>query len=128
MAARDTSFWETIGMRKVRVADGASRWELDVDDRHLNRGGITHGGAVATLADTAIGSAVGSVRRDGERWHTAVDLTIVFLEMSRAGDTLVADGEVIRRGGRMAYGECVITAGDRTVARAHSSYVIFKER
>lgn len=122
------SFWQTIGMRRVHVAGGRSHWELDVDERHLNRGGITHGGAIATLADTAIGSAVATVRADDETWHAAVDLTLVFLEPSRAGDTVIAEGEVVRRGGRMAYGECRVRVGDRLVARAHSSYVIFKAR
>ncbi len=124
----NASFARRIGMVPVSAADGRSEWTIDIDDTHMNRGGICHGGVIATVADTAIGSAVNTVRTDAESWQATVDLTVIFLEAIRQGDHLVATGNVVRRGSKMAYGEAELHCGDKLVARAHSSYVIFKKR
>jgi acyl-CoA thioesterase len=114
-------------MQFVDAGAGVARWRLVADERHRNRGGVVHGGAIATLIDTVIGNAVGTVRREGEIWQVAVDLTVVFLERAQLGQTLIGEGQVVRRGRRMAYGEATVTCGDVLIARGHSSYVIFRD-
>ncbi|MBP5366055.1 MAG: PaaI family thioesterase [Bacteroidales bacterium] len=43
-----------------RVSDGEAEAHLDVDDRHLNANGTCQGGAIFTLADTAMAAAANS--------------------------------------------------------------------
>ncbi len=58
---------------------GAVCW-LDLDDRHLNRQGILHGGLAATLLDSAMG-ATGSLTVDATGRHpfTTLSLTVNYL-------------------------------------------------
>lgn len=47
-----------LGYRLVEWADDHAVIELDIKDYHRNRGGILHGGVLATLLDTVSGYAV----------------------------------------------------------------------
>ena len=75
-----------------------------------------HGGAILSLADAAISIAILTVLEDGEALAT-VELSHQFIAPVGRND-LVACGEVTKKGRRIAFGRCEITAGDRTVAAA----------
>lgn len=72
---------------------GAVCW-LDLDDRHLNRQGILHGGLAATLLDSAMG-ATGSLTVDATGRHpfTTLSLTVSYLAPGLPG-RVTATGRV----------------------------------
>lgn len=53
---RNESFASLLGIRVLKVDASSAVLEMVVDDRHLNANRITHGGAVFTLADSALGA------------------------------------------------------------------------
>ncbi|MFC0199890.1 PaaI family thioesterase [Paracoccus rhizosphaerae] len=70
----------------VGQGDGIARCRLRLDDRHLNRQGILHGGLAATLLDSAMG-ATGSLTVDASGRHpfTTLSLTVNYLASGRPG-------------------------------------------
>ena len=72
---------------------GAVCW-LDLEDRHLNRQGILHGGLAATLLDSAMG-ATGSLTVDATGRHpfTTLSLTVNYLAPGHPG-RVTATGRV----------------------------------
>lgn len=92
---------------------------------HLNINGIVHGGVYATALDTAMGGAVVSDLADGETTATT-SLYVEFLRPARAGQELVARGEILRRGRHIAFVEGKLDDGaGNQFAQAHGTWYIW---
>ena len=69
----------------ARVADDEFRMYLDIQDHHLNQGGVVHGGVSMTLADNAMGMA--SYMITGRPVGT-IEFSSKFLAAAKAGGPL----------------------------------------
>lgn len=80
-------FAATVGIEILDIRKGYSRAQLLIEEKHLNAGGRTQGGALFTLADLALGAAANS------QGQLAFSLTanITFLRSSGIGDLLTAE-------------------------------------
>lgn len=90
-----------LGLRGEGAGAGWAAIGLDIDDRHMNRNGIAHGGVIATLLDSASGLACifddnGAVMRT----VVTVSLTTNFLRPVTSG-RLTATARV--RAGRRTF-------------------------
>jgi acyl-CoA thioesterase len=91
---------------------------LDADDRHLNPHGTVHGGAIATLCDSAMGAAVAT---DGVRPVT-IEMKVTYLEPVEPG-RVVATARVRRRGSRITIVEADVADGSgKDVAHAIATF------
>ena len=96
-----------------------------VEARHLNINAVVHGGVYATILDTAMGGAVVSILRDGEVTATT-SLYIEFLRPAQEGQTLRAEGRLVRRGRHLAFVEGKLTDGDGVLlSQAHGTWYIW---
>ena len=89
----------------------------------MNGLGIVHGGATATLLDTAATAAAWATpdARPTTR-GTTVALTINYIGAGRGGD-LIAEGRVVSRGGTLTIVDVLAhDAGGRLVAKAQATY------
>ena len=77
-----------LGAHVEEADDGSARIAFEVRDEHLNPAGTLHGGVLATLVDTAMGTAVRSATDDGDVPATS-QLTVTYLRPGRPG---AADG------------------------------------
>lgn len=118
------SFVELVGPLFLREADGVIG--LRVEDRHLNHAGTAMGGLLATLVDVAFGRAVRAAA-DGEAAVATVSLTTDYLRPGEAGAWLEARTEIDRLGGRLAFGDCSVRAGDEEVVRARAVFAVRSE-
>ncbi len=91
------AFREELGIEIVERGDGRARLTMKAQERHLNDGGIVHGGSIATLADCAMGSALASTLDDEQ--PVTVEAKINYLEPGQQG-VLVATAAVRRKGKR----------------------------
>jgi uncharacterized protein (TIGR00369 family) len=86
-------------------------------------GDVVHGGAIATLADTAVMAAAWADDAVPEALAGAtVSLTVNFVSAARACD-LTAEGQVVRRGRSLSF--CAVTVtdpGGAVVATAMGTY------
>ncbi|WP_433198395.1 PaaI family thioesterase [Nocardia sp. CA-107356] len=77
----------TLGFSLVAVGEGAAAFEGDPGEHLLNPMGTVHGGFVATLLDSALGSAIATVLPRG-RAYTTMQLNVhmvrpIFAHTSR---------------------------------------------
>lgn len=101
-----------LGMQVHAAGTGTVTVTMAVTDRMTNGFGITHGGYVFLLADTAFAYAANA--RGGTT--VAAGATIEFIEASRAGEVLTAVAEERLRRGRAGLYDVRVTCGDRIVA------------
>ena len=117
----DQEFTSYVGARVQEAAGGRAVVTLDAGDHHANRHGTVHGGAVATLVDTAMGAAVYS-KFDGEEAPVTIEMKVTYLEPARVG-RLTATAEVRRAGKRITIVETeVLDADDTMVAHGIGTF------
>lgn len=89
-----------LGIRFEHAARGTASLSMDARPELERFGGIIHGGALASLVDTASAFAVLSTLAAGEETVT-VDLTLHYLRPATEGK-LTAHARVLRAGRRLA--------------------------
>jgi uncharacterized protein (TIGR00369 family) len=92
-----TGFRELLGIEVEDADEGEARLKLNARAEHLNPAGSVHGGAIATLVDTAMGEAVAT--DSGDRVPATVEIKINYLEPAKPG-ILVATARTRRPGKR----------------------------
>jgi uncharacterized protein (TIGR00369 family) len=119
-----TAYGQHLGMEILEAFEGNASIRMPLSDVICNRRGVAHGGAVASLLDSALGAAVISAIKPQE-WCGTLQISVQYNDPARHGP-LVATGRVVRRGRRVAFadGEVVDSRGV-TVARAHGTWTIW---
>ena len=110
------------GLELGEVNPGEVSIHLEVRDELLQNRGVVHGGAVASLIDTAAAFAVLTRLEINER-VTTTDLTIHYLRPVRAG-RLTARARIVRGGRRLFVLSVEVTSNQEIlVATAVTSYI-----
>src|SRR5216683_2458739 len=111
-----------IGLELGEMKPGEATLHLDIRDELKQNQGVVHGGAVASLIDTAAAFAVLTHLEINER-VTTTDLTIHYLRLANSG-RLTALARIVR-GGRRLFVLSVEVTNDQQilVATAVTSYV-----
>lgn len=104
------------------AVDDASRYGFTVDEPKLNGRGLLHAGAVSTIADVAIGHALGALASDGARYVT-IGLELHFLGVGRPGDWIDVVVEPVKIGRRLAVGTAAFTNAGKPVAHATGTFM-----
>ena len=121
----DTPYYRLLGMELEALEEGYARITMPVDEKLLQMYGSIHGGAVASLADSAVGAALISVLAEDEKAIT-IDLKLNFVSAVAEG-TLIAEARLFHRGRRTAAGDVEIRNGEgRLVAKGISTLVPLK--
>lgn len=111
-----------LGIEMLEYGDGIARCSIQLQPQHLNTGGRVHGGVLTSLADTASGVAVRSIRPDGKLTATT-DLSISFIRPPK-GEELLAIAEVIHAGRQLYRVEVDIMSADKLVARSSATFML----
>jgi uncharacterized protein (TIGR00369 family) len=118
---------EDLGLRPVGFREDEYRVELDVEPRHLNIGGIVHGGVLCSLLDTAMARSYFMAAGGRTLSAATLEMKVNFLGSCRGG-RLVAFGRVVNQTRRTAYVEGRVEDEEgRAVARASATMMIFAE-
>ena len=88
-----------LGLELGEMKPGEAKLHLDMRDELKQNRGVAHGGAVASLIDTAAAFAVVTRLNSGER-VTTTDLTIHYLRPITSG-RLTATARIVRGGRRL---------------------------
>lgn len=112
-----------LGIELVEIDDGRARLRLPFRDEVVTIGTVVHGGAIATLVDTAAMAAAWAGAEVPDRLRgSTVGLTISYLAPADGVD-VTASAEVVRRGRRLATVRVDATTDDGTlVATALVTY------
>ena len=116
-----------LGTKVVVKETGNATVVLDLAPHHLNRRGVTHGGVITSLLDSALGAAVIS-SIPAEWWCATTSLSTQFLEGAGQG-RLTATGRVLRRGRRVAFAEGEVRdERQRVIATATGTWHLWAHR
>lgn len=122
----DIPYVRLLGIDFVGAGPGTATFALEVRRELMRQGGLMHGGAVASLIDTAAAFAVMTLLPAG-RHTVTVDLTIHYLRPALQG-RLQATARVLRAGRRVA--TVSVEAADQSgklTATATTTYLIMEE-
>lgn len=124
---RPSGFNAYVGpMRFAPAGEGLWYAALDLDERHMNMGGVCHGGVYMTLADVAMGA--GAYEAGGRHPCATIDFQAHFLAAAKHGQVLLATARLNRRVAGLAFMECELTAGGRTCLRASGIWKFLSSR
>ncbi len=116
-----TPFIQLIGMEFVDLKDGEATIKLKMRDKLRQPHGLLHGGATASVIDTAMAFAVATKLAEGEKAST-VDLTVHYLRPVITGE-IVCTATVVRGGRRLlTISAEVLNNEGKLIATALSTY------
>ena len=119
---------KTMGIEITEFSEGSCVVECTVGERHLNMGGVAHGGVHATMLDTAMGGTLVSILAK-EEWCATAQIDISYLNAVNKGDHLIATAEVVRRGRNLAHLEgTLVDSEGRKVATAKGTWAVWETR
>jgi uncharacterized protein (TIGR00369 family) len=115
-------FAKLVGIEVDSVEPGHAVLSMKLRDDLMRNNGIAHGGAIATLIDSAMAIAIMAMIEENERTVT-VDLTIHYLRPLSEG-TAKASARVVRAGKRVITVSAELFGGDgKLSATAISTYL-----
>lgn len=122
-AFEDAPYPRLLGIREELRERGRAVVSMEVDPGvHMNAMGVVHGGAIASLVDSAAGRAVASMVGGNARMAT-VELKVNYL-MPSSGGTIRAEGRVVHMGTRIAVVEVDVSQDGSLIAKALATYYV----
>ena len=121
--ANGCPYFNHLAMHIVRLDSGIADVEMDLDRFHLQAFGYVHGGAIASLIDTA---AFWSVYCDLREGHgiTSVDINVTYLAACQAGK-LLAKGRMMKLGAKLGYADAsVVDQRGKLIAHGTSTIIV----
>lgn len=113
---------ETLGIVLDLLEPGKSTMRMPVTTAILNEGGAVHGGAIASLCDTAFHLAQISLYGP-DRPAVTVDLNCTFLNAAMPPHDVIARAQVIKAGRSLVFGEVSVYCNDRIVAHCTLNFM-----
>ncbi len=102
---KSVPYYKTLGLDLQDIGDGRADFEL-VIRKELTQNGMVHGGALASLIDSACAcAAVSAIFPNG--YVTSIDLQVSYLKPVSKG-TLTAKAECIKSGKNICFCEAKI--------------------
>jgi uncharacterized protein (TIGR00369 family) len=121
-ALNSVPFARLLGLQVELVEPGRAVMSLPIRDELKQNHGVVHGGAIASLIDSAMAFAIIPVLAENEH-TTTVDLTIHYLRPLTEGKA-TATARVVRAGRRViAVSAEVVDQNGRLAASAVSTYL-----
>jgi acyl-CoA thioesterase len=116
--------WNLLGIEVVEMKEGYARLVMPFSEKLTQPYGIVHGGAVFTLADSAVAVSVASLVQPSKKFVT-LEMKINFLEPIKEG--IIEATAVVLRKGRIMPAEVDIINHQELVAKAIATYIILDE-
>ncbi len=111
----------SLGLERLSIKAGHASVAMTVLPSMVNGIGITHGGAIFTLADATFSLASNSYNERTVAAHCCIS----FLQPTKLGDRLVATAREVARSARSGIYDVSVTLEDAVIAefRAHSRVI-----
>ena len=100
-------------------------FKAKINENHLNSAGITHGGFIAALADSGVGTAAHRVA--GESKCVTISLELKFISQVKLGQELIGLAKVQKKTKSLIFLTCELRADDKIAATASGIWKIIKK-
>ena len=123
--ASNSPYYRLLGMEVTEIKERESRIQMPFKEELTHPYGIVHGGAIASLADSAVAMALMSLVEPKDR-ITTIEFKINFFVPVSKGE-LKAHAKIIHKGSKTAVGDVeVINEGGELVAKVIATYSIMR--
>ena len=123
--ANSSPYYRLLGMEVKEIKEGESRIEMPFKQDLTHPYGIAHGGAIASLADSAVAMALIDLVDPRDR-ITTIEFKINFFASVDKGE-LEAHAKIIHKGSKTAVGDVeVVNEKGKLVAKLVATYSIQK--
>jgi acyl-CoA thioesterase len=120
--------WEWLRLELVQATDGSATVEMTTTEDMANHSGFVHGGMISTLADSAMGRSLRTLKPGVVR-AMSFDLKLNFVSAARPGETLRATARVVHAGRRTVVTDCRVEGRDgKLVATASGTFAVTREK
>jgi uncharacterized protein (TIGR00369 family) len=124
----DSPAWAWLGLTLIETGEGTAVVDMTATDDMANQSGFVHGGIISTLADSAMGRSVHTLK-PGVIRATSFDLKLSFINAAKIGKGLRATGKVVHAGRRTVVTECrVEDRNGKLVATASGTFAVKREK
>ncbi|HXG30202.1 MAG TPA: PaaI family thioesterase [Thermodesulfobacteriota bacterium] len=117
-------FWRLLGIEVVDMGEGYAKLVMPFHEKLTQPYGIVHGGALFSLADSAVAIAIASLVEGSKRFLT-IEMKMNFLAPVREG-LMEAEARTLRRG-RIVPAEVDVINNNNLVAKAIATYIILDD-
>jgi len=117
--------WDLLGIEVVEMGRGYSKLIMPFSEKLTQPYGLVHGGAIFTLADSAVAVSIASLVKPDKKFVT-IEMKINFLEPVKKG--IIEAKAIVLRKGRIMPAEVDIINDGELVAKAIATYIILDEK
>ena len=110
------------GLSLKRVDNLNYEFNVEVKDYHLNSGKFAHGGFLATIADTGMGTAAHQIA-ENKRCVT-INLDIKYIGPAQKGDTLLGKVKILKKTKSLVFINCEIINQKDLIVTASGTWKI----
>ena len=98
------------------VSEYESEFKVLINENHLNRAGITHGGFIASIIDAGIGTGVH--RATNNNVCVTISLDIKFIGSTKKGDEILGNVKIEKITNTLVFASCKLKSRDKIIATA----------
>ena len=118
-------YYQLLGMEVVTMKKGESTLQMVFKKELTHPFGMMHGGAIASLADSAVAMALATLVDPNDR-ITTIEFKVNFVAPVDEGK-LTARAKILHRGGKTAVGDVdVLNEKGHLIAKVIATYSIMK--
>ena len=97
-----------------------SEFKTKINENHLNRAGITHGGYIASIIDAGVGTGVH--RATSDKVCVTISLDIKFIGSTKKGDEISGIVKIDKITNSLIFASCKLKSKDEIVATASGDW------
>ena len=110
------------GLELKQISDTQYEFIVEVKEIHLNTGKIAHGGFLASIADTGMGTAAHRVA--GDKRCVTINLDMKFISVGLLGDKLKGKVQILKKTKTLVFISCEISNDKEIVVSASGTWKI----
>jgi uncharacterized protein (TIGR00369 family) len=116
-----------LGIEIDSIEEGRARLSVEVRKELKQLQGVMHGGAIASLIDTAVAFAIVGASEPEDRF-TTVEMKVNYLRPISEG-RVTADARIIKDGRRIIVADCdVLDSGGKLAAKGLLTYIRLNDK
>jgi|TARA_B100001245_G_scaffold179763_1_gene137964 uncharacterized protein (TIGR00369 family) len=114
------------GILFKNISETEYEFKATINENHLNKVGITHGGFICSLIDAGAGSA--AHRCAGNATCVTISLEVKFIAATKVGDEIIGFAKILKKTKSMVFLICHLKSKNKIVASASGVWKILKTK
>ena len=106
------------------ISETEYEFKATINENHLNKVGITHGGFICSLIDAGAGTS--AHRCAGNASCVTVSLDVKFIATTKVGDEIIGFTKILKKTKSMVFLICHLKSKDKIIASASGVWKILK--